>query len=156
MSEEKNFSKALAYACRRLGARSQLSQEMRQALQKRQISPEIIEKVMTFCMEKGYLNDSLYIEQFIRYQISRRQSPKVIVQKLILKGADREVAQEAIEKLLPENSQLDTILQLLESRYQKRNLSLFEERQKVTAALYRKGFPLPLIQQAIRNCMGKN
>lgn len=143
------YRKALTYALRRLTAKSQLTAELRQAVLDKGHPSEIVEQVIAFCLQQGYLNDDAWLQQFIRYQIARKLSPQAIYQKLALKGVSRSKVKPWMEQLHPQESQQSVIEHLLATRYRTRDLSDRAEYQKVIAALYRKGFDLTLIKQAL-------
>lgn len=122
-----------------------LSHQLAAALRRRLFSEETIERIVQELTALGVLNDEEWTASFVRFQSRRKMGPRAIAQKLASKGVRGESLDKAVEEARLGGDQKETILQLLETRYCKRNLSDPKERKKVIASLVRRGFDLPLI-----------
>jgi regulatory protein len=142
---EDAYSKAKAYAFRRLAMKNQPSAELRKKLAEKGFSDEITEKVVLECQSSGFLSDEEWLKQFISGQIRKAVGPHAIFQKLLQKGISRERAQKALAQHSDENAQKESIHAFIQKRSRGKDLSNPLERQKMVQALQRKGFPLSLI-----------
>ena len=144
---------AKQYVLKRLSLKSYPSDELIQKLQDSLISDEVIAKIIQECQQLGYINDLEWIQSFIRQQISRHTGPKMIMIKLKKKGLSNEVLNQAkaIIDEMGDALQKEQISKLLKSKYSKRDLKDFKERQKVIGALFRKGFDVDIIKATILN-----
>lgn len=134
------YQRAKVYAIRRLSFKSQNSSELREALKSRLVSQGNIHRIIQEFVEQGYLNDEEWAKSFIRLQLAKKVGIKVIRMKLHHKG----ISPSLIEKSLKEcdHNPEEQIQKLLQSRYKNRNLKDYREKQKVIAALVRKGYEL--------------
>lgn len=141
---EKEYQGATRYALKQLSARSMLSQKLRELLFKKKVHSTIVDQIINECLEKGYLNDKEWIDSFIRVQRQKRVGTAMIRIKLLQKGVDPEM----IPSLNDEHEE-KSLHSLLETKYRDRDLSDYKTRQKVIAALQRKGFSLNKILKEI-------
>jgi SOS response regulatory protein OraA/RecX len=111
-------------------------------LRDRQISEETIERLLADLTKLGVLNDKEWAASFARGQTRKKVGPRAIVQKLANKGVRGENLKEAVEDSWDPIQQQTMILDLLKTRYSKRDLSDFKERKKVISSLVRRGFDL--------------
>ena len=144
---DENHLKAKNYALRCLSAKSYYSEELRRAMRKKGHCETSIEEIVAECFRLGYLDDEEWLQVFVKSQFSRSRSPLAIAAKLAAKGVPAEKRKELLENLEPS---LASITDLLQSKYSKRDLNDFKERQKVIAALARRGFRFEDILAAIQ------
>jgi regulatory protein len=140
---------AKRYVLRRLAKQPLASTELAQLLAKRCVSSTTIEKVLTECQNAGYLDDEIWLQGYVKGCLSRKLGPRAIAEKLRVKGipVPRIKAILEVEATLPKQS--EGIRRLLTTRYRSRDLTQYKERQKVIAALLRKGYALDLIQACL-------
>lgn len=138
------------YAMRRLSIQSMLAAALARSLKERLVSAPTIQKVLEELASLGFLNDEEWAASFVRTQNARKVGPRAIAQKLATKGVRGECLEQALQNSWNTSDQESSILQLLKSRYAKRNLLDFKERQKVIASLVRRGFDLPVILNCLR------
>lgn len=146
------YQMARQYVMRRLSAMNLPSTTVVRSLKQCLVSQEAIERVVENFKEIGYLNDDTWTKGFVRRQMESKRGPRAIAQKLSQKGFDTseiEAAMDEFQGEAGEAAQLSAIKQLLKTRYHKRNLSDFKEKQKVVAALARRGFDFSLIMEAL-------
>jgi regulatory protein len=135
---EEEYRGAKRYALKRLSMQAMLSTALSDALRERLVSESVIEKVISECLESGYIDDKEWVDAFVRGQKRKRVGPEMIRMKLVQKGVDPSLMEEEVD----ESAQ---IRDLLESRFRNRNLRDYKEKQKVIAALMRKGYHLGAI-----------
>ena len=95
-------------AFRYLSNRNHSTFELKRKLRKKDFDPEIIDRVISELLEKKYLDDFNFAENFVRNRIERRKEGIIkITSELYKKGVSREIISNVIEavKELPVNSQ---------------------------------------------------
>lgn len=134
------YKGALRHALKRLTQKSQHSSELKKNLERYLVSSETIEAVIEECQRLGLLNDTYVLESLVKSLMAKKMGPRAIVFKLRNKGISQDLAEELVEKYDDGDLRKERIVQLLQTRYRRRDLSDFHERDKVIAALMRKGF----------------
>jgi regulatory protein len=144
-----DYAKAKAYALRRLGAKSQHSLELASAMAGKGVEEALVVQIIDELTQAGYVNDRAWLEAFVKHQQLRKHGPRMIIQKLQAKGISSQAAKQAVEEFGQSEMQEEAIQRLLETRYRSKDLTNHLERQKVFAALIRKGFSVNQIQKAL-------
>ncbi len=143
------YQRVRNYVIWRLSAQSYHSEQLGQLLRDRLVQRQTIERVLEEFKASGYLNDEVWIQAFMRSQ-QKRYSLRLILSKLQAKGFSSETIQRlALEWKNPEEEQ-QAIQHLLDTRYRSKDLSQYKERQKVMAALLRKGYAFDQVQMALK------
>ncbi len=149
------YKGAKAFVLRRISQKNYHSQELIAALAKRNVSKDIALRIVSEFLAQGYLNDSGWLTSFVRIMRAQRFGFNAIMLKLRHKGISKEEALAAIEIFQEAESEEDnsksSIEQLLNSRYRSRDLSDRKERDKVIAALMRKGYDLNDIFEVLKS-----
>lgn len=145
------YKMAKLYVIRRLSAQNLPSTVLSKALKDRLISDQTIERVIEGFQRDGYLNDVEWTNGFVQQQLSRKLGPRAIASKLMNKGLPKEQIEDSLQLMGSESQQKDSIVQLLATKYKKRNLADFKEKQKVIASLARRGFNFSLIMEVLRH-----
>lgn len=143
------YQEALTYALRRLTAQAMHSLQLVQALEKKEASQEIIERVIAHCKQYGYLNDEEWLTSFVRKEVAKSNGPQNIIQKLQGKGLTYAQASSAVS--CQDSDTHEGITTLLEKKYANRDLTDYKERGKTIAALQRKGYSFSDIMQVLDN-----
>lgn len=139
------YQKAKLYAVKRLSLQAMLSTALVRSLKERLVSETTIHRIIEEFLNEGLLDDESWAQSFVRTQTARKVGPRAITQKLARKGLKREELQEVVQDAWESEDQKALVMQLLKSRYVRRNLSDYAERQKVVASLIRRGFDLSVI-----------
>lgn len=143
-----------SFILRRLSQKNYHSQELMAALSKRNVSKEVSERIVQEFVAQGYLNDATWLASFVRVLRCQRFGFKAILLKLMHKGIPKEEALEAISLFQENEGEVDStkasIEQLLQTRYRNRQLTDRKERDKVIAALMRKGYELNEIFEVLK------
>lgn len=137
----------LQYAYKRLSVKGYLSMELTSKLKEKKVSQKNINKIILECTRLGFLNDALWLENYIRACVARKMGPQAIVAKLRRKGFTADAATNAVAKLDVDQRQI--IKKLLETKYRNKHLDEYRERQKVIGSLMRKGFSYEDIEAAL-------
>lgn len=135
------------YCLKRLSSMSCSSVQLRQKLEERLISAQVIEAVLGELEQLGYLNDREWVENYIRRQ--PKCGPRLLAAKLRAKGFPREMIEESLEGNSDSEEEKERLLSLIKTGYRSKNLKDFKDRQKVIASLIRKGFNISVIKEVM-------
>lgn len=91
---------ALATALRLVAFRPRSEKEMRQALGRRRVSPELREEIVSRLRELGLLDDRAFAASFVDSRDrSSPRGPRLLAQELRQKGLSREIASESVASI---------------------------------------------------------
>lgn len=138
--KELELQGAKRFILRRLSLHNMHTVEINSALEERLVDPKVIPELIEQFVEKGYVNDIEWVAGFVRRSIQQKQGPKAIKMKLKAKGITTTQIDSALTVYKSGDETKQNILKLINSRYRSRDLSDYKERQKVIAALARKGY----------------
>ena len=144
--ETSQYNRARERALYLLGLRDYGCREMEQKLLT-EASPEVAAAVVERLRDVGLLDDSRFAARLARHLYEYKQYPRRrIRQELLRRGVDAATAEEALCELDGEDFQ--QALALIEKKYYNK-LNTPESRQRVIAALARRGFTYAAIRRAI-------
>lgn len=112
---------------------------------------EAIMQALSYVESYGYINDERYARSYIEYHMQDRSRVR-IEQDLYKKGIDKALIGRCFDKLLEEGESIDEfalIRKLLQKKDYQPEEASYEERQKMYAFLYRKGFRQDVISKAL-------
>lgn len=132
---------ARRYAVWRLSRFSQSAHTLTSALERLLVSEECRQRVIQELIAAGFLNDEEYSKRLVASECARGRGPAAARAKLHRKGIDEDLAAEALQEM-DDDTQRASIQRLMTTRYARRNLTDYKERQKVIASLIRRGFSL--------------
>lgn len=100
---------------------------------------QIIDRIISFLQEYGYIDDYRYAVNFVDYNKSRK-SVKRLKNDLSIKGISRQIIDEVLEEVIEDGD--DTEHSQIESYCRKKIKTDMDEKQcnKIIMALMRKGF----------------
>lgn len=110
-----------------------------------------IEEAIAYAASYGYVDDARYAEDFIRCHLEKKSRTR-IEQDLMKKGIPRELIGEVFEKLAAEGTAQDEesmIRALLQKKNFDRRTATGQEKQRMYAFLYRRGFHSEAINRAL-------
>lgn len=130
-----------------LGERDMCLAELTQKLAKT-YGKEVAAEAAEYVQSLGYINDEEYAPKLAEYLIKRKKFGKRRArQEMLRRGLEKELAEEALERI-PDEEVSEELVEIIERKYANK-LEDYKERQKVIAALARRGFGFDEIKQAI-------
>ena len=139
--KKRAFARALYILQRSFRTEGELQRKLKQGYYPEEIIRETLELIQNY----GYIDDRRYAENYIA-QKSKKYSRLQIQYKLLEKGVDRGLIQELLEETPAEEGPL--IRKLLEKKHFSPDMNR-EEKQKVMASLFRRGFGYEAVRQAM-------
>ena len=125
------------------------SEELAKLLRERGVQEKTILRLLPDCRSWGYLDDERWLESLIGQQ-RQRYSLRLILSKLRAKGISPETLQCLASEWKDPEEEVKAIVHLLQTRYHRQDLTQYKVKQKVVAALARKGYDFHQIDQAFR------
>ena len=114
---------------------------------------DLIERTIEYINSYGYLNDERYASNYIRDR-KYRKSKLAIEMELGRKGINKDILEPIFEMEYKEEVSEDPEIIAIKKAIQKKNKDIcnltWEEKRKIVASLYRKGFAIDKINQIIK------
>lgn len=150
LTPEAMLKKARNRALYLLGERDMCKAELTQKLTKT-YGGEIAEQAAEYVQSLGYINDEEYAGKLAEYLVKRKKFGKRRAKlEMRRKGLASELIDEALQTI-PEEEIGEELLELIERRYISK-LGDYKEKQKVIAALARRGYSFDEIKRGIDLC----
>ena len=132
---------ARAYAFLLLKFRLRSEKELALRLRQKKFSERVIQDTVSFLKDRQFIDDRLFAKGWVSSRLKRPFGLRRIRQELVLKGLDKEVITEALERVKENYSESEVISQLAEQRFSKlKNLEPQKAKARVYAYLMRRGF----------------
>ncbi len=119
--------------------------------------PEAVDAAVSYLKSFHYIDDMRYAGEFIRFRSSSMSRAQIIA-KLSAKGISRDTVDAAFAEHEQESgeditsTEKELIRRLITKRFPNGTSDItYEEKQKLYAYLYRKGFPVSLIDEAFQS-----
>lgn len=128
-------------------------QELRDKLKDAGFIQEVIDCTIAYCYEYGYLNDERYASYYIRDRMNTK-SKMIIRNELLHKGIDKDTIDEIIRAEYENNDkdedvELSAIRKAIAKKTKNPEDLSPQDKQKLIASLYRKGFEFNKIREII-------
>lgn len=146
---DRSYPYAMDKAVSLLSMRSRTEKEIVDALRKNVYPENTIARVMARLNEAGYINDASFASQFSSTRLSHGMGVRRIRMELSRKGIDSSTADAAIEALESEDV-FDAALMAARKAARSKDLTDRADRQKVFAALARRGFDYSTARDAVQ------
>lgn len=148
--EERECRKAAEKAMNLLLQQDRTKKELQDKLYRAGFSEKAALYAIEYVTGFGYIDDMRYAENYISYHKGRR-SRKELRHKLLNKGIEADVLAVALEGYGAEDER-EALILLIQKRLHGKSLTEFDynERNKLTAYLARKGFSLSAIRHAMQ------
>ena len=134
-----------------LKSRSYTTAQLKEKLEAGGYPKEIIGEAVEYVASFGYVDDSQYALDFIEYN-KEMKSKNRIVNDLLKKGISGAVIEAAWEEAVGNNKQeleKEQIIRWVEKKHFSPQTATYEEKQKMMASLYRKGFAIDTIRSVL-------
>lgn len=139
---------ALEKAAALLALRSRTKRELRDALRLSAYPEEAIERVLARMEEAGYLDDADFAGHWATSRSTKGMGARRIRMELHHKGVDRDTIEAALSSL-DEQAQFDGALKAARKASNGKDPSNPRDRQKVIAALLRRGYDYDTARRAL-------
>ena len=134
-----------------LKSRSYTAFQLREKLRAGDYPEAIIEEAVAYVSSFGYINDEQYAIDFIEYNKERKSKNRIFMD-LYQKGIAQAAVQQAWEDVVGNNRQeleKEQILYWIQKKHFSVQTASLQEKQKMMAFLYRKGFANETIRSTL-------
>ena len=145
---ERSYPFALERAVSLLAVRARTERELRDALHQCAYSEAVIDRVIARMNEAGYIDDADFASQWAASRTGKGLGTRRIVMELRQKGVDAEQIEQALSQI-DEKERMESALRAAQKAARGRELSSPADRQKVFAALMRRGYDSASAKKAI-------
>lgn len=149
--EETIYHRAIEKALSILKFSDRSEVELRNKLFQAEYPPSVIDRVIIYVKEYDYLNDSRFVSSYIRARMNRK-SKLMIKTELLQKGISKENIEEAFLREYgeeEEDAEITAIRRAIAKKTSDPETLSPEEKQKLMASLYRKGFDIGKIKHIL-------
>ena len=145
---ERSYAFALQKAISLLAVRARTEQEIVQALQENAYPQPAIARVVAKLHDAGYINDADFASAWSASRVAKGVGSQKIRMELRKKGVDADTAEQALSAI-DADDQLAGALLAARKAARGKNLALPADRQKVLAALARRGYSFSIAKHAL-------
>ena len=149
---ERAYPFAMAKAVALLASRARTEKEIADALRQHAYPEQTVARVRARQHEAGYLDDGDFAEQWAAFRASKGLGERRIRMELRQKGVDADTIERALSSV-DEEDQMDGALKAAQKAARGKELSQPAERQKVLAALARRGYDYATARAALAHLM---
>lgn len=149
---ERSYPFALEKAVAQLASRARSEKEIVDCLRKNAYPEETIAKVMARLQESGYIDDADFAAQWTAARTSKGLGSRRIRMELRQKGIDSSKIDQALDSI-DEDEMLGSALKAAQKAAKGKNLADLTDRQKVLAALARRGYDFATARYALQLLM---
>lgn len=146
---ERSYPFALDKAVSLLASRARTEQEIVSALRQNAYPEQTIARVMARLHEEGYIDDAAFAGQWVSACTAKGMGARRIRQELRLKGVSQHDIDKALDSV-DEEETLDAAVRAAEKASRGRDLSDPADRQKIIAALVRRGYDFSTAKTALQ------
>ena len=130
-----------------LNAMPRTEQQLREKLTQNEYPEDVVETAISYVKSFGYINDEAYVRNFIICK-KNSKSKREIVMLLGQKGLRGEIVDHIVEEMYAEESELETIKEIMRKKRWNPSEMEEKEKQKMFGYLMRKGFSYEEIRRA--------
>ena len=140
---------ALEKAMRILSVSAKTGHELKEKLLQSGYSPTEAESAVEECVKRNYVNDTLLASDFTACSLGRGSGCRKIRQKLLRRGLDRELVEQALEE--NKDSEPESARQALAFKWKSlsRETDPYKKRAKAFRFLAGRGYPAALAAELI-------
>jgi len=149
---ERSYPFALEKAIAQLAARARTEKEIVDCLRKNAYPETTIARVMARLHEAGYINDADFAAQWTAARASRGLGSRRIRTELRQKGVDQAKIDQALIAI-DDDQILDGALKAAQKAARGKDISSPTDRQKIIAALARRGYDFSIAKRALQILM---
>jgi len=153
IKEEEEFKKAKGIALRILARCSRSSKELKERLIQKGFDSQVIERVLVFLNDRGYLNDLDYAQRLAMRLLENKKVGFARIEAILKeRGIPPEFIAAVLSQLKENYSEIKTAFQIMERRFSnfEPQRATIKERNRVIRFLQQRGFSWETIAQVLK------
>lgn len=147
------LKKAVGYVTYLVARREYSVKDVREKLIAKFDDAELVEYVLAYCVDKGYVSDERFASSFAKAKAAHGNGPEKIRFELSAKGISKDVADEAMAEL--EIDFLESAISVLRSKFSRGDLNDYKTKCKAMRALLSRGFNSGTASSAVETLAGE-
>jgi regulatory protein len=145
-----SLEKAKNYAFLLLKFRLRSENEIRQRLKKKKFDTQIIENVVSFLKDKGFINDNYFAKTWVESRIKKPLGLRRLKEELKIKGIDKEIIEERINEIKKNYPEEEIIARIARERLKRiKDIDPQKAKKRIYAYLLRRGFSPDIILDVV-------
>lgn len=152
---ERSYAFAMDKAISLLASRSRTEKEIEDALRRNAYPEQAIARVMARLVDAGYIDDADFAEHWTASRVNKGLGARRIRMELCKKGVAQERIDEALSAIDMEEL-LSGAVKTAEKAARGKDLSSPSDRQKVLAALARRGYDFSVARNALQHLIDQS
>lgn len=149
LMNERSYPFAMDKAVSLLSLRSRTEKEIAESLRKNAYPEKTIARVMARLLEAGYLNDASFAENWAASRANKGMGSRRIRMELHQKGVNQSEIDSALSSI-HEEDMLAGAIKMAEKAARSKDLASPADRQKILAALARRGYDYATARKALQ------
>ena len=154
LMSERSYPFAMDKAVALLSLRSRTEKEIAESLRKNAYPERTIARVMARLLEAGYINDAAFAENWAASRANKGMGSRRIRMELKHKGVHQDEIDSALSSI-DEEDMLAGAIKTAEKAARGKDLKSPADRQKIMAALARRGYDYAAAKQALQAIMNQ-
>lgn len=150
---ERAYPFAMEKAIALLASRSRTEKEIEESLKRNAYPEKAIARVMARLIDAGYLDDADFAANWAASRTGKGIGPRRIRMELRQKGVSLKEIDDAVSSINTDDA-LNGAIRIAEKASRGKDLSSPADRQKIIAALARRGFDFSIAKQALQSIIG--
>lgn len=146
---DRSYPFAMDKAVAMLSLRSRTEKEIAESLRKNAYPEMTIARVMARLVEAGYLNDAAFAENWVVSRTNKGMGSRRIRMELRNKGVSQDEIDSALSSV-DEDEILSSAVKIAEKAARGKDLTSIANRQKIMAALARRGYEYTVARHALQ------
>ncbi|MCM8795938.1 MAG: recombination regulator RecX, partial [Candidatus Omnitrophica bacterium] len=144
------LQKAKDYAFLLLKYRPRSEKEIYQRLKRKKFKESIIQQTLIFLRNKEFVNDVYFSQLWVESRLKRPFGLRRIKEELRLKGIDKEIINDVLEKTKENYSEEEVVKQLVKERLRRlKKIEPQKAKQRLYSYLLRRGFSAEVITDVL-------
>lgn len=152
-----SLEKAKQTALRLLALRPRTVQELRNKLEEKSYSPEVIRDIVAYCREYGYLDDARLARSWVKWRLNEKPSGKsLLIYELREKGIDESIIDTALSEEYNDRNEFELAVNAVNKRLKSyQNLDRTVAERRILAFLSRRGFSFTVAKEVTNKILDR-
>jgi len=152
-----DLEKAKQTALRLLALRPRTVRELRNKLEEKSYSPEVIRDIVAYCQEYGYLDDARLAKSWVKWRLKEKPSGKsLLIYELREKGIDQSIIDTALSEEYNDRNEFELAVNAVNKRLKSyQNLDRTVAERRILAFLSRRGFSLTVAKEVTNKILDR-
>lgn len=152
-----SFEKAKQTALRLLALRPRTVHELRNKLEEKSYSPEVIRDIVSYCQEYGYLDDARLARSWVKWRLNEKPIGKsLLIHELREKGIDDSIIETALSEEYNNRNEFELAVNAVKKKLKSyQNLDRTVAERRILSFLSRRGFSFTVAREVANEILDR-